>query len=167
MSIITQRGDHGMTDLMFGKRINKTSLRFAALGTIDELNAVIGLARAAGGERAEVAIFDRVQNLLFSLMGQLACLPEDVPSYTEKGYSTVSNDDLEWLVETAVGIEKETPKLTHWAIPGAEGSMYCAHLDHARAVARRAERHVLELHETEGGVPETVRIFLNRLSDLM
>ncbi|MGJ8644183.1 MAG: cob(I)yrinic acid a,c-diamide adenosyltransferase [Luteolibacter sp.] len=167
MSIITQRGDAGMTDLMFGKRIAKTSLRFAALGTIDELNAVIGLARAseAGGEN--VNIFDRVQNLLFSLMGQLACLPEDAEAYVEKGYSIVSEDELKWLVETAVGIEKETPKLTHWAVPGAEGSMYCAHLDHARAVARRAERHVLELHETEGGVPETVRVFLNRLSDLM
>jgi cob(I)alamin adenosyltransferase len=166
MSIITQRGDDGMTDLMFGKRISKTSLRFSALGTIDELNAVIGLARASGcGGHLE--ILDRVQNLLFSLMGQLACLPEDAETYLEKGYSVVSSDNLEWLVETAGGIEKETPKLTHWAVPGAEGSMYCAHLDHARAVARRAERHVLELHDTEGGVPKTVRVFLNRLSDLM
>lgn len=167
MSIITQRGDDGMTDLMFGKRIAKTSLRFAALGTIDELNAVIGLARASEVGGGNVEIFDRVQNLLFSLMGQLACLPEDAETYVEKGYAVVSDDDLEWLVGTAVGIEKGTPKLTHWAVPGAEGSMYCAHLDHARAVARRAERHVLELHETEGGVPKTVRVFLNRLSDLM
>lgn len=165
MSIITKRGDDGMTDLMFGKRIAKTSPRFAALGTIDELNAAIGLARAAGGDHEE--ILDRVQNLLFSLMGQLACLPEDVETYVERGYSVVSPDDLKWLVETAVCIEEVTPKLTHWAVPGAEGSMYCAHLDHARAVARRAERYVLELHETEGGVPETVRVFLNRLSDAM
>lgn len=167
MSIITQRGDDGMTDLMFGKRIAKTSLRFAALGTIDELNAVIGLARVSADGGGNTEIFDRVQNLLFSLMGQLACLPEDAETYVEKGYAVVSGNDLEWLVETAVGIEKETPKLTHWAVPGAEGSMYCAHLDHARAVARRAERHVLELHEAEGGVPDTVRVFLNRLSDLM
>lgn len=167
MSIISKRGDDGMTDLMFGKRIAKTSQRFAALGTIDELNAVIGLARASESGAVHVDLFDRVQNLLFSLMGQLACLPEDTETYVDKGYSMVSVDDLKWLVETAVGIEEKTPKLTHWAVPGAEGLMYCAHLDHARAVARRAERHVLELHEAEGGVPETVRVFLNRLSDLM
>ena len=58
-------------------------------------------------------------------------------------------------------------KLTHWAVPGAEGSMTRAHLDVARTVARRAERDALLLHEDGGEVPETVRLFLNRLSDLL
>ncbi len=167
MSIITKRGDDGMTDLMFGRRIAKTSLRFAALGAIDELNAAIGLARAADMENRYTEILDRVQNLLFGLMGQLACLPEDLAQYAEKGYTMVKEVDLDWLTATAREIEASGVKFTHWAVPGAEGSIARAHLDLARTVARRAERHVLELHEAEGGVPEMVRLFLNRISDLM
>ena len=167
MSIITQRGDDGQTDLMFGKRIAKTSLRFTALGTIDELNAALGLARAADANGRHTAILDRVQNLLFALMGQLACLPEDQAAYLEKGYSSLTAADLEWLTETARDMEKKGVRFTHWAVPGAEGSMARAHLDFARTVARRAERDVLVLHEESGEVPETVRLFLNRLSDLM
>lgn len=167
MSIITKRGDEGMTDLMFGKRIAKTSSRFAALGTIDELNAAIGLARAADAEGRHTEILDRVQNLLFGLMGQLACLPEDQENYLEKGYSAVADADLEWLTETARGIEEGGVRFTHWAVPGAEGSMARAHLDLARTVSRRAEREVLLLHEDGGEVPEIVRCFLNRISDLM
>jgi cob(I)alamin adenosyltransferase len=167
MSIITQRGDNGETDLMFGRRIAKTSVRFTALGTIDELNAATGLARAADAEGRHTAIFDRLQNLLFSLMGQLACLPEDQAKYSEKGYSSVTEADLGWIVDTAQSIEGKGMKLTHWAVPGAEGSMARAHLDFARTVARRAERDVLALHEIGGEVPKTVRLFMNRISDLL
>jgi cob(I)alamin adenosyltransferase len=167
MSIITQRGDDGMTDLMFGRRISKTSSRFTALGSIDELNAAIGLSRAADAEGKHTEILDRLQNLLFGLMGQLACLPEDQEKYLEKGYSAVKSEDLEWLTQTAKGIEDVGVKFTHWAVPGAEGSMARAHLDHARTVSRRAERDVLLLHKDGGQVPEVVRVFLNRISDLM
>ncbi|MBG7608991.1 MAG: cob(I)yrinic acid a,c-diamide adenosyltransferase [Verrucomicrobia bacterium] len=167
MSIITQRGDDGQTDLMFGRRIAKTSLRFIALGTIDELNASIGLARASDVEGRHTEILDRLQKLLFALMGQLACLPEDQEKYSEKGYSAVTLEDLEWLTETAKGIEQAGVKFTHWAVPGAEGSMTRAYLDFARTVARRAERYVLALHQDGGQVPEIVRVFLNRISDLM
>ncbi|MFD2256541.1 cob(I)yrinic acid a,c-diamide adenosyltransferase [Luteolibacter algae] len=167
MSIITQRGDDGQTDLMFGHRIAKTSLRFIALGTIDELNAAIGLARASDGEGKHTEILDRVQNLLFALMGQLACLPGDQQKYLEKGYSSVTEADLLWLTETAHHLEENGVKYTHWAVPGAEGSLARAHLDFARTVTRRAERYVLALHEDGGEVPSVVRIFLNRLSDLM
>lgn len=167
MSIITKRGDKGETDLMFGKRIAKTSLRIAALGAIDELNAALGLARAAdtGGDHTEV--IDRVQNLLFGLMGQIACLPEDIEAYGEKGYAALTESDLDWLTETARGVEAKGVRFTHWAVPGAEGSMARAHLDHARTVSRRAERHMLLLDEDGGEIPETVRLFLNRLSDLL
>lgn len=156
-----------MTDLMFGRRVAKTSARFAALGTIDELNAAIGLARAADGEGRHTQILDRVQNLLFGLMGQLACLPEDEAKYLEKGYAVVREEDLDWLTETAKRIEGEGVRFTHWAVPGEDGSMARAHLDFARTVARRAERHVLVLHEEQGHVPEVVRLFMNRVSDLL
>ena len=167
MSIITQRGDDGWTDLMFGHRVAKTSLRFIALGTIDELNAAIGLARASDVEGRHTEILDRLQNLLFSLMGQLACLPGDQEKYRKNGYSAVTPEDLLWLTETAKRIENAGVKFTHWVVPGSEGSMARAHLDFARTVTRRAERCVLALHEDGGEVPEIIRIFLNRLSDLM
>lgn len=167
MSIITQRGDDGETDLMFGKRISKTSIRIEALGSVDELNAALGLARAVGAESETTALIDRIQNLLFGLMGQLACLPDDVGRYAEKGYASVGESDLEWLTETARGIEKAGVRFTHWAVPGAEGSMLRAHLDFARTVARRAERSVLTLHESGQEVPQVVRLFFNRLSDLL
>lgn len=167
MSIITKRGDDGDTDLMFGKRISKTSLRIAALGTIDELNAALGLVRAADTEGRHTAVIDRIQNLLFGLMGELACVPEDLERYREKGYASLKEADLEWLTETAQEAEAKGVRFTHWAVPGAEGSMARAHLDHTRTVSRRAERHILMLHESGGEVPLTVRLFLNRLSDAL
>ena len=167
MSITTKRGDDGETDLMFGRRIAKTSLRFTALGAVDELNSALGLARAADSEGSHTEILDRVQNLLFGLMGQLACLPEDQEKYAEKAYSALTETDVDWITETAARIEKSGVKLTHWAVPGAEGSMAKAHLDHARSVSRRAEREVLVLHEGGGEVPRLIRVFLNRLSDLL
>jgi cob(I)alamin adenosyltransferase len=167
MSIITKRGDDGETDLMFGQRIAKTSTRIAALGALDELNAALGLARAADTEGRHTAVIDRVQNLLFGLMGELASLPEDLPKYREKGYAALTAADLDWLTETAMEAEAKGVRFTHWAVPGAEGSMARAHLDHARTVSRRAERHLLILHESGGEVPLTVRLFLNRLSDAL
>ena len=167
MSIITKRGDKGETDLMFGKRIAKTSARIAALGAIDELNAALGLARAADGGGRHTAVIDRVQNLLFGLMGELACLPEDLGKYRENGYAALTEEDLDWLTATAEGAEAKGVRLPYWAVPGAEGSMSRAHLDHARTVSRRAERHLLMLHESGGEVPLTARLFLNRLSDAL
>ncbi|MEY3395169.1 MAG: hypothetical protein RL346_1405 [Verrucomicrobiota bacterium] len=167
MSIITNRGDDGMTDLMFGRRSAKTSERFAALGSIDELNAAIGLARAADADARHTPILDRIQHVLFGLMGQLACMPEDLTRYAEKGYALVRQEDVDWLTETAMRIEGEGVRFTHWAVPGEDGSILRAHLDVARTVARRAERHVLLLHEAQGHVPEVVRLFMNRVSDLL
>ena len=167
MSIITKRGDDGETDLMFGKRIAKTSLRIAALGAIDELNAALGLVRAADTEGRHTAVIDRIQNLLFGLMGELACVPGDLERYREKCYAALKEADLEWLTETAQEAEAKGVRYTHWAVPGAEGSTARAHLDHARTVSRRAERHLLMLHESGGEVPLTVRLFLNRLSDAL
>ncbi len=167
MSIITKRGDDGATDLMFGRRISKTSQRIETLGSIDELNAALGLARASDLHGLYGDIIERVQNLLFGLMGQLACLPEDQEKYREKSYAAVSQEDLEWLMATAREIEAKGVRYSHWAVPGAEGSMARAHLDFARTVSRRAERQVLALHAEGGNVPEVVRLFHNRLSDLL
>ncbi|MEO8614783.1 MAG: cob(I)yrinic acid a,c-diamide adenosyltransferase [Luteolibacter sp.] len=167
MSIITGRGDSGETDLMFSKRISKTSLRVEALGSVDELNAALGLARVAEGHANIVTIIDGIQARLVGLMGQLATLPEDEPKYLEKKYAYLSPEDLEWVITTAQEYEKRGIRFTSWARPGAEGSLARAGLDYSRSVARRAERNVLALHESGEPVPEVVRLFFNRLSDLL
>ena len=167
MSIMTGRGDSGETDLMFSKRIPKTSLRVEALGSVDELNAALGLARAAGGHADVITIIDGIQARLVGLMGQLATLPEDEPKYLEKNYAYLSSQDLEWVITTAQEYEKRGVRFTSWARPGAEGSLARAGLDYSRSVARRAERHVLALHESGEPVPEVVRLFFNRLSDFL
>ena len=164
MSIITGRGDLGETDLLFGKRIAKTSRRVAALGCVDEVNAVLGLARAAGGDAEIIALMDAVQERLVGLMGQLACLPEDLGRYK---YVALTLADVEWVEAEARRFEARGVKFSGWARPGAEGSVARAGLDFARAVARRAERSVLALHESGEEVPEAVRLFFNRLSDLL
>lgn len=167
MSIITGRGDSGETDLLFGKRIAKTSLRIDALGHVDELNSALGLARAAAHDAEWIALIDKLQEKLIGLMGQLATLPEDLPRYEEKNYAMLTRDDLDWLVAEARKYEAQGVRFTGWARPGAEGSLARAGLDFARSVSRRAERGVLALHESGKDVPEVVRLFFNRLSDLL
>lgn len=164
MSIITKRGDEGETDLLFSRRISKTSLRVQALGAVDELNAALGLARAAGLRGEIETIIDRVQEKLVAAMGQLATLPGDRERYT---YAAIQAADVEWLEQVAKEMESRGVRFTDWARPGAEGAIASAALDMARTVARRAERQSWELHESGGEVSQDVLLFLNRISDLL
>jgi cob(I)alamin adenosyltransferase len=167
MSIITGRGDSGITDLLFGKRISKTSLRIEALGSVDELNAALGLARSAASNPDWIALIDKLQEKLVGLMGQLAYLPEDEALYVEKKYAAITQADLDWVTAEAHGFEALGVKFTGWARPGAEGSLARAAIDYSRSISRRAERNVLTLHESGENVPQVVRLFFNRLSDLL
>lgn len=167
MSIITGRGDSGDTDLLFGKRIAKTSLRIEALGHVDELNAALGLARSAASDNEWIALIDQLQEKLIGLMGQLAYLPEDEALYVQKKYAAITQADLDWVTAEAHRYEAQGIKFSGWAKPGAEGSLARAGIDFSRAVSRRAERSVLALHESGEAVPEVVRLFFNRLSDLL
>lgn len=167
MSIITGRGDAGETDLLFGKRIAKTSLRIEALGCVDELNAALGVARASAANPEWVSLIDALQEKLIGLMGQLATLPEDEARYRETKFPLISGEDVEWVVREAHDYESRGIRFTGWARPGAEGCLARAGVDFARSVARRAERSVLALHESGEPVPETVRLFFNKLADLL
>ncbi|WP_035604521.1 ATP:cob(I)alamin adenosyltransferase [Haloferula sp. BvORR071] len=167
MSIITGRGDDGETDLLFGRRIAKTSLRMEVLGAVDELNSALGLARAAGAMPEVEEIIARVQELLIGLMGQFACLPGDEDRYAKAGFAAVGEGDLEWIVARAKDFEARGIVFKDWARPGADHSLARAGLDFARSVARRGERAVLVLHESGEEVPQHLRLFFNRLSDLL
>lgn len=167
MSIITGRGDSGETDLLFGRRIAKTSLRIEAVGCVDELNAALGLARASGAQSEWIELIDQIQEKLVGLMGQLATLPEDAQRYQERNFPSISQQDVDWIVERARFYENLGLRFTGWARPGAEGCQARSAVDFARSVARRAERAVLRLHESGEPVPEEVRLFFNRLADLL
>ena len=165
MSIVTKRGDNGETDLLFGKRIRKDAPRMRAVGAIDELNAVLGLARAHDPDAKQVEVIDHLQGLLVGLMGELAVLPEDGERYGAEGFPAVSAEDVEWAGREAAAIEESGVSFAGWARPGARGGLVAPHLDLARTVCRREEREVLRLGP-EVPNPEIGR-FLNRCSDLL
>jgi cob(I)alamin adenosyltransferase len=167
MSIITGRGDNGETDLLFGRRISKTTPRIEALGCVDELNAALGVARASGANPEWIALIDALQEKLIGLMGQLATLPEDEARYRQTKFPLIETADVDWLTSEARRYEALGIRFTGWARPGAEGCLARANVDYARSVARRAERAILALHESGEPVPESVRLFFNRLADLL
>ncbi len=165
MSVVTKRGDDGGTDLLFGRRVAKSDPRVDAIGTIDELNALLGVARATGlGGDGEAAI-DGLQGKLVGLMGELAVHPDDASRYAESDFPAIKAEDVEELEGMAAAIEAEGISFDGWARPGAKGNLAGARLDVARAVCRRAERRVLSLGG-EVSNPQ-IALFLNRCSDLL
>lgn len=164
MSITTGRGDDGSTDLMFGRRSAKTDVRMEAIGSVDELNCALGLARIGAGKVLDESI-DRLQGHLVGLMGELAVLPEDVTRYEESGHPSIGAEEVAVVESLARDLESGGINFDGWARPGANGNRSGAQLDFARTVCRRAERRVLALGE---GVPnDSIPLFLNRLSDLL
>lgn len=167
MSIITGRGDHGETDLLFGHRISKAALRVEVIGSVDEFNAALGMARAAGSNPEWIRMIDTIQEKLVGLMGQLATLPEDVDRYVKAGFPAISGEDVDWVLEKALGFESRGVRFSGWARPGEDGCAARAAVDYARTIARRAERNVLRLHESGEPVSEEVRLYFNKVADLL
>jgi len=163
MSITTKRGDGGFTDLLFGGKLAKGDAQIEALGAVDELNATLGLARVAmEGEAAEA--IDRIQNWLVILMGELAMPAGKESEYEKAGFGRIGEEEIGWVEAWGAEIEGEK-KFKGWLRPGAEGGELAARLHVARTVARRAERRVWMV--TDEVVGPKVRIFLNRLSDVL
>lgn len=164
MSITTKRGDDGQTDLLFGRRITKTSSLLVAMGAVDELNAALGLARVAKTSDSIRSTIDSVQEKLVGLMGELATHPDDEEKYNTAGYPRITAEDIATLETTAKATESDLEiRFKGWARPGKEASEPSARLDMARTICRRAER---ELWSLETANPQA-RLYLNRLSDLL
>jgi cob(I)alamin adenosyltransferase len=165
MSIVTRTGDDGTTALMYGRRVPKNHPRVEAYGTVDELNAALGLARATANDDCIRDHLPTIQKDLVVLMGELAVAPEDLLRYVKDGYPVVVPGMTEKLDALVREVEARGVSFKGWATPGA--TMNSAALDMARTVCRRAERRVHALKE--GGElksPEII-IYLNRLSDLL
>jgi cob(I)alamin adenosyltransferase len=165
MSIVTKTGDQGTTGLMYNRRVSKCHPRVEAYGSVDELNAALGLARATAEHDFIRENVLAIQKDLVVLMGELATAVDDLPRYVKDGFSLVTPEMVTRLDGLAQQIEAQKVSFKGWATPGA--SVNSAALDVARTVGRRAERRVCELHETHQLHNAQVIIFLNRLADLL
>jgi cob(I)alamin adenosyltransferase len=165
MSVVTKIGDDGTTALMYGRRVPKSHPRVEAYGTVDELNAALGLARATAEQDFVRQNLRAIQNDLVILMGELGVAPEDLERYAKDGYSPVTPVMTARLDALVHEIEAQNISFKGWAIPGA--TKQSAVLDMARTVCRRAERRVCALKETGGLKNAEIVVYLNRLSDLL
>ncbi|WP_169543433.1 cob(I)yrinic acid a,c-diamide adenosyltransferase [Sneathiella aquimaris] len=158
--IYTRGGDKGQTSLGSGERVSKDSVRVDAYGDVDELNAVIGLARLhADGDMDR--LLSRIQNDLFDLGADL-CTPEvENPKYPPLRIVQVQVDRLEQEIDS---LNSDLAPLNSFILPG--GSALSAHLHHARTVCRRAERRMVSLSEIEN-INSISISYVNRLSDLL
>jgi cob(I)alamin adenosyltransferase len=154
--IYTRGGDAGETSLGDGSRVPKTHPLVAAFGVVDELNAHVGLARAAGMPPETDALLGRVQNELFDVGADLA-----VPYVGNEDRLRITQDAIERLEQEIDAANEALPELKSFVLPG--GSERAARLFFARAVCRRAERTVLSVSDTS----PLAAVYLNRLSDLL
>lgn len=159
--IYTRGGDSGETSLGDGSRVPKTHERIAAYGTVDELNAVLGLVRTCDLPETLDNWMCRIQNDLFDVGADL-CVPEsESPEYPPLRVTDSQVQQLEsWIDNTNEALEP----LESFVLPG--GSPASAWLHLARTICRRAEIAVWSLHEQDA-VNEHVMQYLNRLSDLL
>ena len=165
MSIATKTGDRGTTGLMYNRRVSKCHPRVEAYGTVDELNAAIGLARASAQQEFISGNLLAIQQDLVTLMGELATGTEDLPRYAKDGFTLVSAGLIAKLDCLVAEIEAQSIMFKGWATPGA--TLNSAALDVARTVCRRAERRVCALHEAGQLHNPEIIIYLNRLADLL
>jgi cob(I)alamin adenosyltransferase len=160
MSIVTRTGDTGDTGLFGGGRTPKDGPRIEAIGAVDELNSLLGLAVASGHVRGEAETrLVRVQHLLFRVGGDLSTPLEKASKQTR-----MTPEDVREIEGWIADLEARLPAQTHFILPG--GSHGAALLHVARTVCRRTERRVVTLARTER-VNEHLRVYLNRLSDYL
>jgi cob(I)alamin adenosyltransferase len=161
VKIYTKTGDAGETSLFDNTRVSKADPRVDAYGEVDETNAFIGAARAAGVDADIAAIIESVQKELFALGARLADPSSRISSRVTK--AAVTEADVRRLEDAIDRLEGELPPLRRFILPGGVSAGALLHL--ARTVCRRAERRVIGLG------PEAVEpiaiVYLNRLSDLL
>jgi cob(I)alamin adenosyltransferase len=161
MSIATKHGDRGETGLIGGARVSKADLRVEAYGTVDELGAAMGLARAICEDAEVRELTKAIQRELFTVAGAIAS-----PAGGEESKTTyVTPEMVESLTGHVNRIEGTQGILSDWSLPGEHAA--AAAYDLARTICRRAERCVVRLAESGVELNPHVVPYLNRLSDLL
>ena len=170
--VYTRTGDGGETALVGGARVPKDSPRIVAYGTLDELNAAVGLARVFNAERLAEGgpgaahhawldeVLKKVQNQIFDLGSELAT----PPAAAYEGMFRVSEAEVTELERLMDHCQRDLDPLKSFVLPG--GGPIQGFLHQARTVCRRAERRVVTLARNESVRPQVVH-YLNRLSDLL
>ncbi len=160
MRIYTRTGDDGTTGLLGRDRVPKHDPRVEAYGSVDELNAVLGVVRAHDAGRWLEDLLPRIQSDLFRVGAELATADEKMLQKLDR----IADTDIEGLEGAIDRLEADLPALTRFVLPA--GSPLAAHLHLARTVCRRAERRVTALAGSGSVEPRIVR-YLNRLADLL
>ena len=164
--IYTRTGDDGTTALGNGERRKKFDLRIEAYGTLDEVNATIGLVRLHTHDNPEFdAVLGRIQNDLFDVEADL-CMPSHQGKGPGGARLTVTAAQVEWLEQEIDRLNADLEPLRSFILPG--GSTASAYLHLARTVCRRGERLMAELNDKPGEsvTPEALK-YVNRLSDFL
>ncbi len=165
--VYTRTGDKGETGLVGGKRVPKDSPRIEAYGTIDELNSIVGLARAFNEEKLDTGeahrfldvVLRQVQDELFDLGSELATPPD----FFQEGMYRVGEREVKNIEQLIDECQKNLEPLKSFVLPG--GGKIGAYLHQCRTVCRRAEREILRLSRAEE-LSEWPLKYVNRLSDL-
>lgn len=160
MKIYTKTGDAGETSLFGGQRVPKDALRIEAYGTVDELNTLLGVCRAANPPSEISTLLVKIQHDLFTLGADLAT-PLDAAA---KAIRRIQNEEIKEIEDEIDRIDPLLEPLREFIIPG--GTMVAAQLHQARAVCRRAERLAVKLSQKEP-LSRGVVVYLNRLSDYL
>lgn len=161
MKIYTKTGDEGMTGLFAGPRVSKDSARIRSYGEVDELNAVLGVARATDLPQELDDILNRVQHSLFAIGAELATPDPEANHLKWDGSESI--DKIENAIDR---LEATLAPLKNFILPGGTAAAAALHL--ARTTCRRAEREIVSLMR-DPGVSDLsqIIIYLNRLSDLL
>lgn len=160
MKIYTKTGDQGLTSLIGGTRVPKSSLRIECYGTVDEVNSYIGLVRDQEVNAGRRDLLKEIQDRLFTIGASLASDPEK----SRMKIPDLREDDVLLLEQEMDRMNETLPELREFVLPGGHPAVSFAHV--ARCVCRRAERLVIALRE-DSFVADLVAIYLNRLSDYL
>jgi len=160
MKIYTRKGDEGTTGLIGGTRVLKSSLRIEAYGTIDELNAHIGLLRDQEISADYIVQLIEIQDRLFTIGSSLAADPD----HSNMKIPDLHESDVDLLERWMDEMDHELPPMKHFILPGGHQTVSFCHI--ARCVCRRGERAIIDLNQHEF-VSDLVKKYVNRLSDYL
>ncbi|MFN5912447.1 MAG: cob(I)yrinic acid a,c-diamide adenosyltransferase [Bacteroidota bacterium] len=160
MKIYTKKGDKGKTGLIGGTRVLKSSLRIESYGTVDELNAYIGLVRDQAISDKFKEHLEEIQDRLFTIGSSLASDPEK----SNMRIPDLKDEDIASLEKWMDQMDETLPEMKYFILPGGHTTVSFCHL--ARCVCRRAERIIVDL-STHEFVDDRVLQYMNRLSDYL
>ncbi len=168
MKIYTRTGDSGETSLFGSGRVHKDHIRIQAIGTVDELNSIIGVCRAQIREiqkKEQLKSVSKLDYVLHKIQNELFTVGADLATTDLQARKTIPKVDQKNIdfVEQVIDVfSADLPKLSQFILPGI--SLLASQLHHARAVCRRAERIMISL-ERRDDLNFKIRVYLNRLSD--